>query len=101
MLYSDTEGMPISVMEAMSAGLPIIASDLSGIRQLIPDDSYGTLLEAGDSDALADALNALIANPEKRAAQSAHAKQRIETSFSIESSCRRYEKLFFESSRGN
>ena len=95
-LYSDTEGMPISVMEAMSAGLPVIASDLSGIRQLIPDDSYGTLLEAGDSDALADALNALIANPEKRAAQSAHAKQRIETSFSIESSCRRYEKLFFE-----
>lgn len=95
-LYSDTEGMPISVMEAMSAGLPVVASDLSGIRQLLPDDAYGTLLEPGNPAALADALNALITNPEKRAVQSANAGRRIEESFSIESSCRRYEELFFE-----
>lgn len=94
-LYSDTEGMPISVMEAMSAGLPVVASDLSGIRQLIPNDSYGTLIEPGNPDALADTLNALIANPAKLAAQSANARKRIEESFSIESSCRQYETLFF------
>ena len=95
-LYSDTEGMPISVMEAMSAGLPVVASDLSGIRQLIPDESFGTLLEPGDPDALAEALNSLIADPAKRAAQSAKAAKRIAEEFSIEASCARYEEVFFE-----
>ena len=64
-LYSDTEGMPVSLMEAMSAGLPCVASNLEGIAQLIPDETCGTLIPAGDSKLLADTLEKTLGDPEK------------------------------------
>ena len=93
-LYSDTEGMPVSLMEAMSAGLPCVASSLEGIAQLIPDEQYGTLIPAGNADLLAETLRARLADPDGRAAQGRAAAERIRRSFSLEASCRQYEDLF-------
>ena len=93
-LYSDTEGMPVSLMEAMSAGLPCIASDLEGIAQLIPEPQYGTLIPAGDPQLLAETIREVLSAPQLRACQGRAAAERIRAQFSIEASCQNYETLF-------
>lgn len=93
-LYSDTEGMPVSLMEAMSAGLPCIASDLEGIAQLIPSDEFGTLIPAGDPALLAETLKKTISNLKESKARSRSAARRIREIFSLDASCREYEKTF-------
>ena len=93
-LYSDTEGMPVSLMEAMSAGLPCVASDLEGIAQLIPDSRYGTLLKAGDPALLTETLREVLSDPSRSKAQGMAAAERIRRSFSLDASCAQYEELF-------
>lgn len=64
-LMSEHEGFPISVIEAMRAGLAIVASDLPGIRELITHGSHG-LLVANTPSALAEALATLASQPQLR-----------------------------------
>ena len=93
-LYSDTEGMPVSLMEAMSAGLPCIASNLEGIAQLVPDERYGTLIPAGDPELLAETIAKTLDDRKGSEAKGSAAARFIRDNFSIDSSCRRYEELF-------
>lgn len=93
-LYSDTEGMPVSLMEAMSAGLPCIASDLEGIAQLIPDERFGILIPAGDSGLLAETIRKTLADPVSAAGKGQAAAERIRESFTLSASCRQYEEAF-------
>lgn len=58
------EGIPVVVMEAMSAGLPVVASRLSGIPELVGDGASGFLVPPGDADAIADALERLHLDPD-------------------------------------
>ncbi len=93
-LYSDTEGMPVSLMEAMSAGVPCIASDLEGIAQLIPNERFGTLIEPGKPELLAEAILKITADPGLMAAVGKEGAKRIRETFTIDASCRQYEELF-------
>ena len=60
------EGIPVVLMEAMAAGVPVVASHLSGIPELVTDDVTGLLVPPGDDAALADALERLAADPDLR-----------------------------------
>lgn len=93
-LYSDTEGMPVSLMEAMSAGVPCIASNLEGIAQLIPDERFGTLIPAGDPKLLAETIRKAAADCSKCGTQGKAAAQRIRESFSLDASCFAYMEVF-------
>jgi glycosyltransferase involved in cell wall biosynthesis len=53
-------------MEAMGSGVPVIASDLSGIPELVNNDKSGLLVPPGDARAIADALDRLYHDPELR-----------------------------------
>ena len=65
-LPSLAEGMPLVVLEAMGAGLPIIASRVQGVEELVAEDENGALFEPGDVDGLADCLVKLINEGEAR-----------------------------------
>lgn len=67
------ESCPTAIMEAMSVGLPVIASRIGGIADLVADGETGFLVEPDDSSALQQAIVALLAKPElrKRMGQSA------------------------------
>ncbi|RYF01622.1 MAG: glycosyltransferase [Comamonadaceae bacterium] len=76
-LMSDHEGMPLAVIEAMRAGLAIVASDLPGTQELLPTAEQG-LRVPNQTQALASALLALVASPELRASMGAAARARYE-----------------------
>lgn len=62
-LSSRTEGLPVCIIEAMRAGLPVIASAVGGIPELVDDGVSGLLVPPRDARALAEALSRLIENP--------------------------------------
>jgi glycosyltransferase involved in cell wall biosynthesis len=86
-LPSRSEGMPMSVLEAMAAGLPVVASAVGGVPELVRDGETGTLVAPGDPGALAGALGALVADPAQRTRLGAAARTRAEAEFGIEA-CR-------------
>jgi glycosyltransferase involved in cell wall biosynthesis len=80
-LLSDHEGQPISVIEAMRAGLPIVASDLPGIRTQITDGVEG-LLTANNPEAVAFSIERLMGDRQLRTRMAAAARRRYERDFS-------------------
>lgn len=82
-LPSIKEGLPYALMEAMAAGLPIIASDVGGVPDLIEHGRNGLLVKTKDSANLAETLNKLIKNQEIRLALGRKAKIKIETNFQL------------------
>lgn len=65
-LTSNWEGLPRSIIEAMRAGLPVIASDVGGVSELIEEGVTGYLVPRGDAETLRARLEMLIDNPEIR-----------------------------------
>jgi len=66
LLPSYSGGLPISILEAMATGLPIIASSVGSIPEVIQDGKNGFLIEAGDYKALAEKIKLLIRNKDLR-----------------------------------
>jgi glycosyltransferase involved in cell wall biosynthesis len=83
-LVSDHEGFPISILEAMRAGLPVIASDLPGIREQLDDGRCGTLVPGNDADALAAALSALAEDAGLRARLGQAAREHWQAEFGLQ-----------------
>jgi glycosyltransferase involved in cell wall biosynthesis len=77
---SHQEGCPLALLEAMAAGLPVVASDIDGVRQIVTSDRLGVLTPPGDAAALAAAIGRLLQNPELAAAlgRAAHDAARTE-----------------------
>ena len=71
------EGFGIALIEAMAAGLPVVASDVPACREVLADGEAGRLVPAGDPDALATELRALLRDPGLRAAWAARATAHV------------------------
>ena len=82
------EGIPVVLMEAMSCGLPVVASRLSGIPELVEDEVSGLLVDPGDVTALAAAIRRLMDDPHLRVRMGAAARQRILSAFDLNENAR-------------
>jgi glycosyltransferase involved in cell wall biosynthesis len=82
-LTSRSEGMPQAVIEASVMGLPVVASHVGGLPEVIEDGVTGILFQAGDDAAVAAALVDLIADPQRRAKMGAAARARVEARFDV------------------
>ncbi len=81
----DMDGIPVSLMEAMGMGLPVISSRISGVPELIEDGVSGLLVEPGDPSALASAIERLLDDPELADSLGREASRRVAEGFSVES----------------
>lgn len=84
-LLSHWEGFPLSVLEAMRAGLPVIASNVGGVSEAIIDDTNGYLVERGDLGCLVHSLRKMISHPKIRSDMGAAGRKRYESNFTFES----------------
>jgi len=94
LLTSHFEGISISLLEAMRAGLPCVATAVGGIPETIEDNQSGYLVEAGNHADLSRKILALWASPEKLRATGAAAKTRQHQAFSIDSMQAQYQTAY-------
>lgn len=93
-LSSKSEGLPLSLLEAMAASVPVIATRVGGIPEIILDHESGLLFSPGDADALADCIHALLLNSEKAKSFSEKAFERVVSSFSMRAMTDQYEAVY-------
>jgi glycosyltransferase involved in cell wall biosynthesis len=82
-LTSQHEGTPLAVLEAMACGLPIVATNVGGVPELVCADESGVLVAPGDPAAVAAAVLALLDDPRRRSALSAAARSRVIERFAL------------------
>jgi glycosyltransferase involved in cell wall biosynthesis len=78
-LPSIHEGLPIALMEALALGLPVVATRVGGVAELVTDGEDAILVPASRPEALADALLTLARDPDRRTAMGRRARERSET----------------------
>lgn len=83
-LSSVHEGVPISVIEAMTQGLPVVATDVGALRDQVTEGVDGFLVAAGDAASLAERLTRLADDPALRAELGRRARERASAEFTIE-----------------
>jgi glycosyltransferase involved in cell wall biosynthesis len=93
-LPSFMEGLPVVLMEAMAIGVPVVASRVAGIPELVEDRKTGLLFTPSDWNALADCLTQLVADASLRVMLASSAQSAIFPDFDSKTSARRMEELF-------
>ncbi len=88
-----TEGLPNVVLEAMSVGTAVAATDVGGVAELIPDPDRGWLVEAGRPEALAAAMVEALSSDEERRRRAAGGRAHVREHFSFEVQRRRFCEL--------
>jgi glycosyltransferase involved in cell wall biosynthesis len=83
-LSSIWEGVPLSAQEAILVGIPVVATDVGGMNELVTDGVSGRLVPRDQPAALASALREVLASPGLRAAYAEKARRDLETNFSTE-----------------
>jgi len=93
-LTSDTEQMPNSVLEAMAAGLPILASDVGDLKRIVADANATFVIQRDDLAGLTAALDRLICDPALAAAIGRANRAHVNLHYSLAAMVARYEALF-------
>ena len=95
-LSSDFEGSPLSVMEYMAAGKPVVSTRVGGLPELIEDGAHGVLVEPRSPEALAEAVGRLLRDPGEARRMGAAGREKQQREFSLDAMVRRVEQLYEE-----
>ena len=93
-LSSDWEGNPLSVIEAMSAGLPTVSTAAGGVPELIENGTEGFVVPLGDLDGLAKSMTLLLENKQMRQSMGAAAARRAMANFDVSVMIKAYQHLY-------
>lgn len=88
------EGCPMSLLETMAIGKPIIATNVGGVKEIVEDDNTGILVPSGDPKAMADAIIKLTNNKEKTMKMGMNGRRRVESFFNMDLMLVKYERLY-------
>jgi glycosyltransferase involved in cell wall biosynthesis len=93
-LPSHNEGLPVAVLEAMGAGLPVVTTPVGAIPELVLQGDTGILVPAGSASQLAEALAELVRDSELRARLGQSGRARVEQDFRIETMAERFMSIY-------
>ncbi len=93
-LPSYAEGVPVVVMEALGSGLPVVATFVGGMAELVEDGVTGFLVRPTDPDQLADRIGRLVDDPELRRKLGRAGRDKVATQFDASAEARRLGSLF-------
>jgi glycosyltransferase involved in cell wall biosynthesis len=98
-LYLNTsvhEGLPLSVIEAMACGKPVVSAAVGGIPEIVADGEDGFLVEGRDPERFAEQCRALIRDAPLRRSMGEHAAASVHSSLSAEAMAQAYRRLYEE-----
>ena len=95
-LPSLSEGLPVALLEAMSAGCAIVASDVGDVRTVLDDGRAGVLVPPGDARALAVAVDGLLRTPDRARELAAWAQRRAVQEYDVARMVARYAAIYGE-----
>jgi len=98
-LSSKWEGLPLSLLEAMAYGLPCVATDLAGNREVVAHGDTGLIVKSGSPEALAEAVLSLAEDTKERDRMAVNARKRVEEHFDIEAAMTRIKAALFPGER--
>ncbi|MBQ2820003.1 MAG: glycosyltransferase [Thermoguttaceae bacterium] len=96
LLTSKSEGIPLTILEAFASGVPVVATDVGGIPEVINTEKNGLLAASGDFRQIALHLEKILKNPDTAAQITENARIRFEDEFTETQMLAQYEKIFEE-----
>lgn len=99
-LSSDSEGLPLAVLEAMGASRPVVATDVGAIREVVEEGATGRIVTPGDEAGLAAAIEDLLGDPERAAAFGAEGRRVFLAGFTVDRMASEYGRVYREAMEG-
>lgn len=93
-LPSHAEGLPMTLLETMSFGLPVIATDVGGIPEVVKNGENGFLIKPGDDEALAEYISLLSKDRELRQKMGRNNRKKIVENFSLKSYLKKIDRIY-------
>jgi len=101
LMSSEFEGLPLALLEAMASGVPVVATSVGGIPEVIVPPGEGLLVPFGDVAGLAAAVVDLLRDTERRRKLGAAGRARVERDFGIERMAGELEEIYAEVASGS
>jgi glycosyltransferase involved in cell wall biosynthesis len=97
--HGKTEGIPVALMEAMASGVPVVATDVSGVTELVVDHVTGLVVPPADPERLCGALHEIASSPEMALTLARAGQDKVEREFRLDDNAAKLLELFGREAR--
>ena len=98
-MSSVSEGLPMSLLQAMSIGLPAIVTDVGGMAEVLQLSQGGMRVPVGNAETMADAMVRMATEPDARRLYGEHARNAYQAHFTLEQMAAAYERIYLQAGR--